>query len=370
MEIRLNKKDFVKSLQIGGSFARKSKVLPILECVKLKGKGNTGFIISTDNENAISKMFSFESDGIDFSFCVNYKDLLSYVKLIKDDTFTIEYNPSESTQIVISHTKGSTELPVQDATVFPQLKKGGEEKEFTVDAALLNNWIVDGSKFVANDELRPVMNGIFFYFEKGKFGFCASDGTVLCTDSIDYEYDGEEQVHFILNKTAFSPLCDSMSNSTEVKVKIGENITTFINNDIVLMSRCIEGRYPNFRSVIPTTNNIECKAEKNSLIDAISRCKLSSSNTSLLKCNFNTSSIKIESQDIDFAKKSSETVDCTSNGEITIGLNAEKLINCVSCINTDNVVVKLSDSSRAILLLDDDSENNRVIIQMPMMLND
>ena len=195
MEIRLNKKDFVKSLQIGGSFAGKSKVLPILECVKLKRKGNTGFIISTDNENAISKMFSFESDGMDFSFCVNYKDLLSYVKLIKDETFTIEYRPSESTQIVISHTKGSTELPVQDATVFPQLKKGGEEKEFTVDAALLNNWIVDGSKFVANDELRPVMNGIFFYFEKGKFGFCASDGTVLCTDSIDYEYYVEEKVH-------------------------------------------------------------------------------------------------------------------------------------------------------------------------------
>lgn len=370
MEIKLNKKDFVKSLQIGGSFAGKSKVLPILECVKIKGKGNTGFIISTDNENAISKMFSFESYGMDFSFCVNYKDLLSYVKLIKDESFIIEYHPSESAQIVISHTKGSTELPVMDASLFPQMKKSGEEKEFTVDAALLNNWIIDGSKFVANDELRPQMNGIFFYFEKGKFGFCASDGTVLCTDSIDFGYNEEEQVHFILNKSAFSPLCASMSNSTEVKVKIGENITTFINNDIVLMSRCIECRYPNFRSVIPATNNIECKAEKDSLIDAISRCKLSSSNTSLLKCKLNTSSIKIESQDIDFSKKSSETVDCTSNGEITIGLNAEKLINSVSCVNSENVILKLSDPSRAILLLDDDTNNNRIILQMPMTLND
>lgn len=369
MRITLITRDFLKDLQAGGSFAGRSKVLPILDCVKIRVNGNDGYIVSTDNENAISSRFVVEENGGDFTVCVNYKDVLGYVKLIKDDMFVMEYVPDNNTML-LKHSKGSTEIPVFDATNFPQMRKDGDEVSFDMDSALLNNWIVDGSKFVANDELRPQMNGIYVYFGDGKIGFCASDGHSLCCDEVVLDgYDGIGS-SFIINKNALTPLLSALSSGDTVHISSGTRNTTFRNDKITLMTRNTEGKYPNFKSVIPDGNNIEVKLDKKALLDAISRCKLSASASSLLKMSFGMMSLSIEANDIDFSKKAMENLDCQSNGEITIGLNGEKLSKCVSSIDTDTVVLTMSKPSTPVLILEDDPEAKKKILLMPMMLND
>lgn len=369
MRITLITRDFVKDLQAGGSFAGRSKVLPILDCVKIRVNGNDGYIVSTDNENAISSRFVVEENGGDFTVCVNYKDVLGYVKLIKDDMFVMEYVPDNNT-VLLKHSKGSTEIPVFDATNFPQMRKESNEAIVDIDMALLVNWIIDGSKFVANDELRPQMNGIYFYFGSSKVGFCASDGHSLCCDEVDLIDNNDINTSFILNRNAFQAIMSSFDGEGGVNIHIGERNTTFRNDRITIMTRNTEGKYPNFKSVIPDGNNIEVKLDKKALLDAISRCKLSASASSLLKMSFGMMSLSIEANDIDFSKKAMENLDCQSNGEITIGLNGEKLSKCVSSIDTDTVVLTMSKPSTPVLILEDDPEAKKKILLMPMMLND
>lgn len=86
MKITLDKKEFVKALQVGGSFAGKSKIMPILDCVKIRVGLDKLTIVSTDSENAISKRLNGITSDEEGTFCVNMNDLMSYIKLINTDT--------------------------------------------------------------------------------------------------------------------------------------------------------------------------------------------------------------------------------------------------------------------------------------------
>ena len=119
MKINLDKKEFVKALQIGGSFAGKSKVMPILDCVKIKVGLDKLTIVSTDNENAISKRLNGITSDEEGTFCVNMNDLMSYIKLINADTFEII---TDDKTAEVKHVKGSFTLPIFSDEDFPTIK--------------------------------------------------------------------------------------------------------------------------------------------------------------------------------------------------------------------------------------------------------
>lgn len=106
-KINVNKTDFIKALTFGGAFAGKSKARPILDCVKIKVSNGKIKIVSSDGENAINKSIIADNTSENVVFCVNYKNLLSYIKLIPSDTFDICVNDNE---VVVSHSRGKMSL--------------------------------------------------------------------------------------------------------------------------------------------------------------------------------------------------------------------------------------------------------------------
>ena len=364
MKITLEKKEFVKALQVGGSFAGKSKVMPILDCVKIKVGLDKLTIVSTDSENAISKRLNgIASDG-EGTFCVNMNDLLSYIKLINSDKIEINVNGNTAE---VKHAKGSFTLPIESDEEFPSLKPDENSVDVSINAALLNNWIVDGKNFVASDELRPVMNGLYVYCKENELGCCASDGHALFTDNIEVE--GIPDFNFVLNKNAFKPVCDAISNVEEVKIKVGSRNVMFVADGVSVIARQIEGRYVNFKVVIPANNDIEAKIDRKEMLNAITRSSVGASKASMLtKMKVDGFNMEISCEDLDYNKKTVEYLTTEANGNITIGFKSSLLMEILNSISTNDVIVTMKDPSRAAIFKEDNEESNKIYLLMPMMI--
>ena len=365
MKIRLDKKEFVKALQVGGSFAGKSKIMPILDCVKIKVGLDKLTIVSTDSENAISKRLNGITSDEEGTFCMNMNDLMSYIKLISSDKIEINIDGKTSE---VKHAKGSFTFPVESGDEFPSIKPDEDCVEVSINAALLNNWIADGKNFVANDELRPVMNGLYVYCKGGEVGCCATDGLALFTDNVKAE--SMPEFCFILNKNAFKPVCDAIQSVEEVKVKVGKRNVMFVADGVSVIARQQEGVYPRFSSVIPTDNNIEVKVDRKEILNAITRSSVGASKASMLtRMKVDGFNLEISSEDLDFNKKAKEYLTVDANGNITIGFKASLLIDILNSISTDNVVITMKDPSRAAIFKGDDTESEKIYLLMPMLIN-
>ena len=367
MKIVLDKKEFVKALQVGGSFAGKNKFLPILDCVKIKVGVDKLTVVSTDSENAISKRLNGITSDEEGTFCMNINDLVSYIKLINSDEIEINVNGNTAE---VKHTKGSFTFPVENDDEFPSIKPDDNCVEVSINAALLNNWIADGKSFVSSDELRPVMNGLYIYCKENELGCCATDGHALFTDNV--EVDGMPDFSFVLNKNAFKPVCDAIQSIEEVKVKVGTRNVMFVADGVSVIARQQEGRFPSFKSIISNDNNIIVRADKKQMIDSVLRCTVSENKASnLIKLSFIKNTLNIESEDVDYNKKSIEEIDCEINAEMKcIGFKSTLLIRILNAISTPNVVINMKDPTRAAIFKEDDTESNKIYLLIPMMLSE
>ena len=364
MKIEVSKKEFVKALQLGGSFAGLSKVLPILECVKIKVATNGITIVSTDNNNAISKRLSGSFHEEEDAFCVNFKDLMSYVKLIPTDSF---YIGKEGDVLTISHDKGNITLPCTSANDFPVIKTDTAPIEAEISSHLLGQWISTGKTFVACDEFRPIMNGLYVFCKEGEIGCCATDGHVLYTDKVESQASAE--FDFMLNRAAFRPVLDILDGTETINVRVGAGNVMFVGKDVSVIARKIEGKFPNFMSVIPQNNDINVRLNRKELIDAISRSSVGVSKESMLaRVNVTTSEVEISCEDIDFSKKTIERINADSNGNITIGFKLSNLTEILNSMPAEDVIISMKEPSTAALLVDRKESNNTIYLIMPMLL--
>lgn len=364
MKISLEKKEFVKALQVGGSFAGKNKILLILDCVKIKVGADKLTIVSTDTENAISKRLNGIISDEEGTFCVNMQDLMSYIKLISEDTFEITIDGKTAE---VKHSKGNFTLPIFNDEDFPAIKPDEDSIEVSINAALLNNWIADGKNFVANDDFRPTMNGLYIYYKEKELGCCSTDGHVLFTDNIEVEDITE--FSFVLNKNAFKSVCDAISSVEEVKIKVGQRNVMFISDGVSVISKQIEGKYPSFKSILPTDNSIEVKVDRKEMLNAITRSSVGASKSSMLaKMKVDGFNMEISCQDIDFNKEAKEYLIIEANGNIEIGFNVSLLTEILHSITTDKVVILMKDSSHAAIFKEDDTNSNKTYLLMPMLI--
>ena len=368
MRIEVTKKEFVKALQIGGALAGTSRIMSILDCVKMKVTQDRITFVSTDSGNAISKKLdeNVTSDG-EYTICVNMKDLASYVKIIPDEAFEICSEDGETLQI--KHKKGSFELPIHDASSFPTIAGDKGFTEFFCQGNVLLEWVSNAMVLASTDELRPQMAGLYIYTSGNEIGCCATNGGLLFADKVVGDTELQESA-FVVNRAALKVISMGVANSETVKVKAGATNVVFSADGCSVIARVIEGRFPNFRSVIPKDNNIEVRTDKKELIDAIPRISIgANSNSMLAKLQVDNLLMSLSCEDIDLNKKSTECVSVQSNGEITIGFKCTWLMNVLNAVHTDGVVLSMKDSAHAALIKEDDESSNCIFVIMPMLLS-
>ena len=348
--------------------------LPILDCFLLELTDGTLSITASDSETTlVTSIEVVESDG-DGQFAVSSKTFLDALKEIPEQPLTFVVNP-ENYEILVQYQNGKYSLMGQNADEYPQTPRLGDNAvNVTMEAPVMLNGINRALFATADDELRPVMNGIYFDITTEDITFVASDGHKLVRNKT-YKARGNEKAAFILPKKPASLLKNLLPKEQgDVQIGFDDRNAIFTLENYSMTCRLIEGRYPNYNSVIPQNNPHKATIDRAAFMSALKRVSVfSSAASSLIKLHLDFNRIQISGQDIDFSTSAEETLMCQYEGNpMSIGFKSTFLIDILNNISSQEVIMELADPSRAgvILPVDQEDEEDLLMLLMPMMLND
>lgn len=354
MEIKVQAKSLSAILKTAAKVVSPKNSLPILGDVLFETKNDVLVVTVSDGEQWLSQKCEIISSDQELRFCVGATEFTNAINNIGDMPITITLD--ESTKVFVceySNGNGKFSMPYENANEYPLSNiDTTDTKDFIVDSKKVLKAIELTGFATANDELRPVMNGIHFdFFEDGMV--CAtSDGHKLARykdKTITSNNENGTTPNFTLPKKPANILMSILSAlEGDVKVSFNDKAISVNNKDFKLTARLLEARYPNYEAVIPKDNPITITADKNSLLNALKRVlPMANDQSNLIELAFKNGCVTISATDIDFSKSAQEIVTCDCETEINIGFKGSTLAEILKNINDDNIVIELSSPSRA-----------------------
>lgn len=374
MKFTISSKKLFTKLQAAAQVINKKNTLPILDCFLLGLRGNILNIAATDGEvRLVTKVEVQDAEG-DIKIAVNAQTLVGALKELPDQPITFEVN-EDNFEIFIHYHNGKFNFIGQSGDDYPTPRLLDEKvkQELTIDADVLRNGISGTLFAVADDELRPVMNGIYFDITNQDIAFVASDGHRL-VKLVSNVARGSEQASFILPTKGANIITKLLAKQSDpAKVRFDFNNVVFDLTDYSVTVRFIDGRYPNYNSVIPAGNPNKFIISKDSLSAIIKRVSVFASEaSSLVKLDIDNNALTVSAQDIDYSTAAEENIAIEYDGTpMQIGFKYTFLLDLLKNIHSDEVEVQLSDPSRAALLMPIGSGSgwDSTYLLMPMQLN-
>ncbi|MDR0546501.1 MAG: DNA polymerase III subunit beta [Dysgonamonadaceae bacterium] len=361
-------------LQTVGRVIASKNPIPILDCFLFELQNNQLTITAADSETRMSTVIAVNDVEGAGKFAVPSKNLLEALKELPEQPVVFEIN-DDTLAMFISYKNGKYNFVAQNGDEYPQSKPLNDDaSKLSLSASDLLAGISHTIFATGDDELRPVMNGVYFDISDENITFVASDGHKLVRFK-NLGATGNAVANFILPKKP-AHLLRAILPREEGEVTIGfdANNAYITMERFVVVCRLIEGRYPNYNGVIPTNNPYKVTVDRVSLVNALKRVTVfSDSGTNLTKLHFSANSIFISAQDIDFSTSAEETLACIYDGvDMSIGFKGTLLIEILNNLISEEVVIELADPSRAglILPLENEEAEDLLMLLMPMMLNE
>jgi len=348
--------------------------LPILDSFLFQLEGEKLTITASDSETRMVTsvdVMNVEGRGL---FAVTAKNLLEPLKELPEQPLTFDIN-DDNMEIFIRFQNGKYNFIGQRGDSYPQQKP---LKESPITLAIESQTLLNGISrclfATADDELRPVMNGVYFDIHTEDLTFVASDGHKLVRLR-NLNIQSPERASFILPKKPANLLKGLLGKDSEsVQIAFDENNAYVTWKGYEMVCRLIEGRYPNYNSVIPQENPYKVTIDRQSFLNALKRVSIfSNPASSLVKLQLKQNEMIISAQDIDYSTSADEKIMCQFDGaDMNIGFKATYLIEILNNINSTEVVLELADPSRAGLIVPTENEEGEdlLMLLMPMMLND
>jgi len=349
--------------------------LPILDNFLFKLDNNELEITASDLESTLITKMSLENTSDDGSIAVPARILTDTLKEFPEQPLTFEIDQAKMS-IVINSENGKFTVVGQNAGDFPQMPVIKADGKSTVEmpAEVLNSGISKTLFATADDELRPVMNGIYIELSTDDLTFVASDAHKLVrykrTDA-----KADAAASFILPKKPASLLKNVLpGEANPVSVEFDEKNAFFSMTEYKLVCRLVEGNYPSYNSVIPTENPNKLTIDRAEFYNTLKRVAVYSNQASnLVKLALKGNQMTVSAQDIDFSISAYERLNCQYEGEdMEIGFKSTFLLEILSNLASPDVILELSDPTRAGILLPAASENEAedvLMLLMPMMIN-
>ena len=314
-----------------------------------------------------------ETDG-DGRFCVGNHDLLEAVKGISEQpiTFDIDQNANIAK---IGYQNGMFSLPVENADEYPVPQQVGDSATtISIATSVLADNINRSLFATAQDELRPVMNGIYFDLTPDYLAVVASDGHKLVRNKV-LSIRSEQPAAFILPKKPATLLKGVLGKQGgDVVIRFDDRNAEINFEEGVIICRLIEGRYPNYNSVIPQSNPNTLTVDRIGLLAALRRVQpFSNDSSNLIRFHVENGTLQLDAEDYDFSKTATEKMSCEYNGmPMSIGFKGSSFIDILSNFDCEQVVIQLADPSRAGLVVPAEQPENQevLMLMMPMLLND
>lgn len=361
-------------LQAISKVINSKNTLPILDCFLLELKGTTLSLTAADTETRLVTSIELAEAEGEGKFAVDAKNLLDPLKELPEQPLTFEIN-SENLETFIFFHNGKYNFIGQNGDDYPQPKELGEDGvTLSINPQILFSGINRSLFASADDELRPVMNGVYFDITTEDLTFVASDGHKLVRNKTT-AVKGSERASFILPKKPANLLRSILPKESEnVELTFDENNAYIKMSSYTMTCRFIEGRYPNYNSVIPENNTNKVVLDRLTFLNALKRVSVfSNSSSNLVRLQLSEKDIVVSAQDIDFSTAAEEKIACDYSGTaMSIGFKSNFLIDILSNIPATEVSLELSDPSRAGLIIPTENEEDEdlLMLLMPMMLND
>lgn len=349
--------------------------LPILDCFLFQVANGEMSITASDSDNVIKSTLALTDHDGEGEFCVPNRVILDALKELPEQPLHFDVDAAgEAVAIKIVYQNGLYNFTGQSAEEYPRTQSMNDAcTTVSLPTEMLINNISRSLFATANDELRPVMNGIYFDLTADALAIVASDGHKLVR-SKNFTIKSESPSAFNLPKKPASLLKNILSkDGDDAIIKFDDRSAEIQFTDGVMRCRLIDGRYPNYNSVIPNNPN-EVTVDRRGLQSALRRVlPFASESSQLIRFHIESGRFEVSSEDIDFSTSAKEQLSCEYNGSpISIGFKGSSLMEILSNRTSDNIIIQLADPSRAGIIVPAEQPENEDILMliMPMLLND
>ncbi len=375
MDFVISSTELLNHLQAIGGVINPKNTLPMLDNFLFQLNDGKLLITASDLETTFNTTIVLENVNGDGNIAIKSSWLLELLKEFPEQPLTFNID-LETFSVKILSENGEYITVGQNGDDFPRLPTIDKDKTSTikVSADVLLNGISKTIFATASDELRPVMNGIYFELSDENLTFVASDAHKLVRyKRADAKSDLDTS--FILPKKPASLLKNILPKQKgDITLEFDDKNAFFTLTNYNLVCRLIEGNYPNYGSVIPTENPNKLTVNRNEFYNILKRVSVCANQASnLTRLNIKANELIISAQDVDFSISGEDKLNCQYEGEdMEIGFKSIFLLEILSHLTSEEVVFELSEPSRAGIILPagKDNENEDVLmLLMPMMIN-
>jgi len=371
MKFIVSSNQLLKQLQVLGGVINNNNTLPILDNFLFELSNNQLKVSASDLETTMTTVIEAEADE-DGTVAINARLLLDTLKTFPEQplTFTIE----ENNTLEISSESGKYALAYAEGEEFPKAVELEDPSKTIITGEILATAISKTIFASGNDDLRPVMSGVFFQFSKENLTFVATDAHKLVKYTRN-DVSASEVAEFIMPKKPLNLLKSILSGlQDDVVVEYNDANAKFTMGQTILVCRLIDGKYPNYEAVIPKENPNKLTLERSSFLNSVRRVSIFSSKTThQIRLKMAGTELNISAEDIDFSNKADERLKCNYEGDdMQIGFNSKFLSEMLSNLESNDILLEMSLPNRAGILTPidglEDGEHITMLV-MPVMLN-
>ena len=371
MKFIVNSLGLLKQLQLLNGVLNSNNTLPILDNFLFEMKQDELTLSASDLETSMTTRMAIQckEEGM---IAVPAKLLLDILKSLPDQPLTFDVD-GKTFGIEITSDNGKYKLTGQNGDEFPKAPAMGASKALLIGADVLNRAISKTIFAAGNDDMRPIMSGVFFEIEPESVRFVATDAHKLVR--MTRSDIGGESAAFIVPRKPLNLLKGALSSlKSEVNMQYTENNAMFTFDNVTLMCRLIEGKYPNYEAVIPKENPFKLTIDRLDFLNSIKRVSIfANRSTNQVRLKLTGSEIQLSAEDLDFANEAHEQLACTFVGDnMEIGFNSRFLQDMLNNLDANNVHVEMSAPNRAGIITEVEKsfENEDILmLVMPVMLN-
>lgn len=371
MKFIVSSSSLLKQLSSINGVVTTNPVVPILENFLFEIKDSKLTVTASDLQTSMMTEIDVEAKE-DGNIAVPAKILIETLKNLPEQPVTFSID-KETYSIEISSDNGRYKLAGENATDFPRIPGVTNATSVEMSTEVLSSAIANTIFATSNDELRPAMTGVYINLSDTNTTFVATDGHRL----IRYrrvDIASPEAASIIVPRKALNLLKSTLpSENVPVTVEFNNSNAYFKFNNIKMICRLIDERFPDYENVIPSDNENDMVINRQEFLGSLRRIAIYANKTThQVRLKLTGSELQISAEDLDFSNEANERLSCDHEGEdIEIGFNAKFLVEMLNNITAKEVTLKFSAPNRAGLILPSDMTENEDILMlvMPVMLS-
>jgi len=366
MKIKANRNDLLKPLLLAGNVIERRQTLPILANVLISTSKENLKITATDLEVEMTTMSKAENSE-DIEFTVPARKIIDICKALPENSnITLEVDGEKA---VLKSGRGRYKMSILPARDYPSIEPSSVSQTIKMPEVSLKKLIDKTSFAMAHQDVRYYLNGLLLEIRSGRMRAVATDGHRLALSDVDFKLNDIEDLQIILPRKAIVELSRILSDSkNEIEIQISDSHLRVQSGNTSFISKLIDGKFPDYERVMPSSETIECRADKNYLKQALTRTSiLSNEKYRGIRFRLNKNMLHLQAHNPEQDEAEEELEVEYEGKELTIGFNVGYLLDVLGVIDTDSVVLSVIDSNSSTLISPDKSLDSQYVI-MPMRL--